>query len=73
MISVNLTLENPAILPVIEKLLAGIQGIIGVDVRDDSFENEIPNAETRAAIEDLRAGGGIRFDSVDEMFEYLDS
>jgi len=32
-----------------------------------------PNAETRLAIEELEAGGGERFNSVDEMMAALDA
>ena len=30
---------------------------------------EIPNARTRAAMEELLAGGGQRYESIDAMFE----
>jgi hypothetical protein len=39
----------------------------------DGFPDEIPNAETRAAIAELDAGGGIAFDTLDEMMAYLNS
>jgi hypothetical protein len=73
MISVNLTLENPAVLPVIEKLLAGIQGITKTVVDENDFDDEIPNAATRAAIEELETGGGFVCNTLDELIEQLNS
>jgi len=35
------------------------------------FEVKIPNAETRKAIEELEAGRGEKFDTIEEMIESL--
>ncbi len=35
------------------------------------FEINIPNAETKAAIKEIKDGGGKKFDNVDELFKHL--
>lgn len=43
------------------------------DERRLPFEVKAPNATTRRAIEELRAGKGLKFDSVPEMMAALDA
>jgi hypothetical protein len=72
MISVNLTFENPSVLPMIEKLLAGIQGITKTVVDDEDFFDSRGD-HILESIEELRSGKGVRCKTVDELFEKLNS
>jgi antitoxin component of RelBE/YafQ-DinJ toxin-antitoxin module len=68
----NVTFDNPTMLPALKKLVTNLKGVKKVTVTDD-LAAEIPNAETRAALEELRAGKGIRCKNVDDLFEQLNS
>jgi hypothetical protein len=70
MVTMSITFDNPAILPALEALIANLQGVKDVTVSDDNI-TDVPNAETYAAIQELRAGKGIRCKSIDELFEQL--
>ena len=72
MVTMNITFNNPAILPALEVLITNLKGVKNVTVSNDTVA-ETPNAETRAAIAELRAGKGIRCKNVDDLFEQLNS
>jgi hypothetical protein len=72
MVTMNITFDNPTILPALEALVINLRGVKNVTVSDDNVA-EIPNAETRAAIQELRAGKGIKCKSIDDLFEQLNS
>lgn len=42
-----------------------------VTQREDLWPHRVPNADTRAAIEELEGGRGKRFDGIDRLFEDL--
>ncbi|MDR2448455.1 MAG: hypothetical protein LBD52_00660 [Prevotellaceae bacterium] len=68
MVTMNITFDNPTILPALEELITNLKGVKEVTVSDDNA-TEIPNAETCAAIQELRAGKGIKCKNIDDLFE----
>jgi hypothetical protein len=72
MVTMNITFDNPTILPALEELIANLKGVKEVTVNNDGA-TEMPNAETRAAIQELRAGKGVKCKSIDDLFEQLNN
>jgi ribosomal protein L19E len=72
MVTMNITFDNPSVLPALEELVTNLKGVKKVTVSNDDA-TEIPNAETRAAIRELRAGKGIKCKNIDDLFEQLNS
>ncbi|MDR0694188.1 MAG: hypothetical protein LBF81_02675 [Prevotellaceae bacterium] len=70
MVTMNITFDNPAILPALEALITNLKGVKEVTISDGNAA-EMPNAETRAAIQELRAGKGIKCKNIDDLFEQL--
>ncbi|MDR3132845.1 MAG: hypothetical protein LBU42_02330 [Prevotellaceae bacterium] len=67
MVTMNITFDNPTILPALEKLITNLKGVKNVTISNDNV-TETPNAPTRAAIKELRAGKGIHCKNVDDLF-----
>jgi hypothetical protein len=72
MVTMNITFDNLTILPALEELITNLKGIKEVTISDDSA-TEMPNAATRAAIQELRAGKGIKCKNIDDLFGQLNS
>jgi Leucine-rich repeat (LRR) protein len=72
MVTMNITFDNPMILPALEELITNLKGVKEVTISNNNV-TEVPNAETRAAIRELRAGKGIKCKNIDDLFEQLNS
>ena len=53
------------------KLLATLAKELGLTVQKRLTSDKIPNAETLAALEELKAGKGKKFESVQALFDSI--
>jgi hypothetical protein len=71
MTTLSITFDNPELLSALQQLVSHLDGVKGVMISRDDME--IPNLETRAAMNELQAGKGTRCKNADELFEKLNS
>jgi hypothetical protein len=71
MTTLSITIDNPELLSAFQQLVNHIDGVKCVMISRDDME--IPNAETRTAMEELEAGKGTWCKNADELVEKLNS
>lgn len=67
----SIVFENPSLAPALKKLVSNMKGVKKVTVNYGILE--IPNAKTRSAINELKAGKGFRCKSTEQLFEELNN
>ena len=72
MATISITLDNPDLISPLKKLILNINGVRDFRVTRSDVA-AVPNQTTRAAIEEIRNGRGVRCKNVEDLFEKLNS
>jgi len=72
MTTISITLDNPSLISSLKKLILNINGVRDFRVTRSNVA-AVPNKTTQAAIEEIRKGGGVRCENVEDLFEKLNS